>query len=232
MKLSKALYFKGSLNQGLAEKVEALDRRHYPDSLIEILEAVLLDQTSPRGLPLLMAAINCSGVDAGEEPQAAEVLWQGLLLTAILAAGKKPSDGLAAGLSYRFDTARLLLAADTLLTWPYEISACSGKGQSPVASLASSARQVLTELVSTGEGMSRLLNWNPLPVILTAGCPGKEPLELDGVPELASAFYLADLVRWLGSPSWLAGAVSQANKDAREKELSPRLEEVRNLLIG
>ena len=232
MSLSKAYLFRESLNQGLAEKVAALDRLHYPDSLIEIMEAVLLDQTCPRGLPLLAAAVECSGVDAGERPQAAEVIWQGLLLTALLAVEKRPADGLAAGLAYRFDNAHLLLAADTLLTWPFEFLAREANGPRAVAALSSGARGALSALAAIEGKFSALLEWNPLEALLAAGCPDKELSSVAGLPGLLRASYLADLERWLGSPSWLTGAVVKTRSSLDGETLAPRLDEVRALLMA
>jgi hypothetical protein len=232
MALSKAYQFRASLNQGLAEKVANLDHAHYPDSLVEIIEAVLLDVTCPRGLPLMASAIECSGVDAGEKPQAAEIVWQGLLLTAILAVGKKPADGLAAGLTYRFDTAHLLLAADTLLTWPFECMAAGGESVRPVAALSSGSRAALHSLASCGSQFSGLLDWEPLLALLSAGCPDKDLVSVAGLPELLRLSYLMDLERWLGGPSWLTAESGKLGQELAGAELSPRLAEVRELLLG
>lgn len=226
-----AYQFRESLNQGLAEKVAALDRNHYPDSLIEILEAALLDLSSPRGLPLLAAAVGESGADAGDGFQAAEVLWQGLLLTGLMAVGKKPGDGLAAGLAYRFDSAHLLLAADTMLTWPFEFFAQDGETKWQPSTLASGSHAALTALVAVGNKFASLLDWNPLGAFLAAGCPGRDLEAVDGLAELLRAAYIADLARWLGSPSWIAGAADRAYSALRGLELAPRLEEIRDMLL-
>lgn len=231
MKEAIAHQFRESLNQGLAEKVASLDRDHYPDSLIEILEAALIDSSSPRGMPLLAAAVNESGADAGEGFQAAEVLWQGLLLTGLMAVGKKPGDGLAAGLAYRFDSAHLLLAADTMLTWPFEFFTEDGDSTWQVSALASGSRTALISLAAVGDKFASLLDWDPLAAFLAAGCPGRDPAAVDGLPALLRAACIADLARWLGSPAWLAGAAEQAYSAIRGLELTPRLEEVRDMLI-
>lgn len=227
---ARAKGFLLSLNQGLAEKVAALDREHYPDSLIEIIEAVLLDQTSPRGLPLLAAAINRTGPDAGERVQAAEVILQGLLMTAVLAVGKNPSDGLAAGLAESYDSAHLLLAADTLLTWPFEFVDFAGFPADKSAELALAGRKSLDELAALGKGFRDMLDWQPLQGLLATLCP--ELAEDSGGPgdKLIRLAYLADLRRWLGLPRWLAGAFEQAARDAGGTALGDELNAVRVLL--
>ncbi|MBW7995239.1 MAG: hypothetical protein FVQ81_01460 [Candidatus Glassbacteria bacterium] len=230
-KPTKALLFRESLNQGLAEKVAGLDRDHYPESLIEIMEAVLLDQGCPRGLPLLAAGLIKSGPDAGEKPQAAEVLWQGLIMTALLAQEEPPVDGLAAGLTERFDSAHLLLAADTMLTWPFEFLTGGLTEPDSSAEMAAACRSALAGLAAADGGFAGLCQWEPLIIMLEPLCRGRDLRTVSGLRELAGAAYLADLSRWLARPDWLAKACDQATSGAGRADLSGGLAEVRALLF-
>ncbi len=228
---TKALLFRESLDQGLAEIVAGLDRKHYPDSLLEILEAVLLDISCPRGLPLLAFALGGAGAGAEQRSQMAEILWQGLLLTALLAADDDPSDGLAAGLSESYDTAHLLLAADTLLTLPFEL--CGGKsGADGAGRLAGCARTALDSLVGGGGESTRLGDWRPCEPLLAELCPGAGPEDLKESSALIELAYAGELSRWLGPRSWLKSMREGALKKSGGRGTRPALADVRELLVN
>jgi hypothetical protein len=227
----KALMFKESLNQGLAETVAALDREHYPESLLEIIEAVLLDLSCRRGLPLLAFAINGAGADAEQCYQSAEIVWQGMLLTALLTAEDDPTDGLVAGLAQGYDTAHLLLAADTLLTLPFEF--CTGKGDTVKAGqLAGCARRALENFDELGEEQSGLDGWRPLGFLLTELCPAASQSLLSKNSGLIDLAYATDLIRWLGPRPWLISRRDRTLKKSTSQNARPELLEVCSLLKG
>ena len=230
-KPTKALLFRESLDQGLAEIVAGLDREHYPDSLLEIIEAVLLDISCPRGFPLLAFALNGAGADAERCYQAAEILWQGLLLTALLAADDDPSDGLAAGLTESYDTAHLLLAADTLLTLPFEL--CSGEiGAAGAGRLAQCARSALDSLEGRGAEPAGLGCWRPYEPLLAELCPGAGQKDLKELSALIDLAYAGELSRWLGPRPWLKPMREQALKKSGKRGTRPALADVRELLAN
>ncbi len=230
-KPTKALLFRESLDQGLAETVAGLDREHYPDSLLEIFEAVLLDISCPRGLPLLAFALNGAGADAEQRYQMAEILWQGLLLTALLAADDDPADGLAAGLRESYDTAHLLLAADTLLTLPFEL--CSGEsGADGAGRLAGCARTALDSLVGMGGQPARLGDWRPYEPLLAELCPGAGQSDLKELSALIDLAYAGELSRWLGPRPWLKSMRERALKRSGRRGARPALADVGALLAN
>jgi hypothetical protein len=228
----KALMFKESLNQGLAETVAALDREHYPDSLLEIIEAVLLDRSCLRGLPLLAFAINRPGTDAEHCYQSAEIIWQGMLLTALLAVEEDdPADGLVAGLVQGYDKAHLLLAADTLLTLPFEFcTEESGTGRA--GRLACCARKVLESVDGLGGELTGLAGWRPLEPLLTELCPGVDQNVITKLSGLIDLAYASDLIRCLGPRQWLKSMRERALKAVARQNTRPELQDVCSLLNG
>ncbi len=227
----KAMMFKESLNQGLAETVAGLDREHYPDSLLEIIEAVLLDISCPRGLPLLAFALNGARADAEQCYHSAEILWQGMLLTALLADGRNPADGLAAGLTESYDTAHLLLAADTLLTLPFEF--CMGEGAtSNAARLAGCARKALESVDGLGAEVAGLERWRPFEFLLAELCPAAGQKDIKDLSGLISLAYASDLIRWLGPCPWLTSMRERAAKTPVRRDARPELQDVCSLLHG
>lgn len=232
-KTAKTRLFNDSLNQGLAETVAELDREHYPDSLVEIIEAVLLDVSCPRGVPLLAFALNEAEAEADAEQcyQSAEIIWQGMLMTALLAADKEPSDGLAAGLMESFDTAHLLLAADTLLTLPFEF--CGGEGGvGEAGQLAVCARSSLEALDGLGNELEGLGGWHPCEPLLTVLCPAARQKDIKELSGLISLAYASDLIRWLGPRPWLNSMRERALEKAGRQKNKPALAEVRELLAN
>lgn len=206
-----------------------LDREHYPESLLEIVEAVLLDISCPRGLPLLGFTLS-GGCEAAEHRcRAVEIIWQGMLMSAVLSCEEKSPDGLSAGLAQGYSRAHLLLTADTLLTLPFEIAG-DGGGIMSTGKLASAAREGLGTL-SGGEGkLDWLARWRPQSALLRVIGLEDGGAEKPGLNELSELVQSLELIRWLGPRKSLLEFRDRAAGELSRAAGDRRLLEVRDLL--
>ena len=152
-------------------------------------------------------------------------------MTALLVADDDPVDGLAAGLVQGYDTAHLLLAADTLLTLPFEF--CAGEsGPDRAGRLAGCARKALEGMDGRRDELAGLGGWRPYELLLTELCPGAGQGVISELSGLIYLAYATDLIRWLGPRPWLKSMRERALKTAGRRKTQPALADVRELLAN
>ena len=232
-----------SFEQSLEKSLAALDRSHYPPSLLKSMELILNPPRKPvRGLPLL---VECLAAEQGSKPRgqvlvAAEVLLRGFLLLAEMGLDRscRPETALGQSLGKHFSQAHLLLTADTMLTWPMELVAgetdSSGRSLVEVFSRMLGADKVLHRLDSAPPELEGLLSIEPVEALARAVTAGRD--KLGKVAVMAARWiYLREI------ESWFAVRISSAShemqmienrldKAADDSSSAPAMKQVSSLI--
>jgi hypothetical protein len=195
-----------SFERSLEKSLAALDRSHYPPSLLKSMELILNPPRKPvRGLPLL---VECLAAEQGSNPRgqvpvAAEVLLRGFLLLAEMGLDRscRPETALGQSLGKHFSQAHLLLTADTMLTWPMELVAGeTDSAGGPLVGIFSrllGADKVLDGLDSAQPDLEGLLSIQPVEALARAVTAGRD--ELGKVAVTAARWiYLREIESWFG----------------------------------
>ena len=193
--------FEAALDNFLA----ALDKEHYPDSLRESMTAVLKAPGAPRGLPLFLQNLAQSrGVNFPSGLLvASECLLRAFLLLAQLQIenNSKIEKSVSSRLSKKYSQAQLLLTADTLFTWPVELTAGETVSDSRPLSLslaeAFGINGCLAALDSTDASGAELMKLNPFMELIRA--LGISDIESNkGIRLTAQWLYCNELKHWFG----------------------------------
>jgi hypothetical protein len=205
----------------LEKSLAALDRSHYPESLLECMARVLETPDSLRGLPLL---VECLASEQGRKVPSrlitgAEVCLRGLLLLADLelAQSLRPDKSQSFSLEKKFPPAHLLLTVDTLFTWAIELAAGQADNNGrPLAGIFSNFPGVdgtLLGLDIAKPDLEGLLRVEPVGALAGAVLVG----EGLGEPAVLAArwIYLRELESWFG--------VSPGSSSAEKRDIEQRL---------
>jgi len=192
--------------RALQSCLEALDRVHYPETLVNSLEAVLLArQGGSRGVPLLIETLTWGEKrPSANRLVASECMLRGFLLLA--EAGLPETEvfekSLGRKLGAEFSQAQLLLTADTLFTWALELTAgeCDSSGKPLPGSLSFSMgiEGSLAGLDRARPTLAGLLDLDPVQGL--AGSFSAREAGADRVFRLVSRWiFLSELSLWFGS---------------------------------
>jgi hypothetical protein len=203
--------------RALDESLAGLDREHYPESLLACMSAALKGGARLRGVPLLLSCLSGTSEPDSRLRLAGESFLRAFLLTAWLAApeAERAGDGLGRRLAARFSPAELLLTADTLFTWPFELLAgFEERDVSPAARAARAlgAQGCLGELDAAGADLEGLPGLDP------AGGLARALIGL----ETGLTGFARDLSRWIycrEAEDWFGGLpkVTKSLEQAAEK---------------
>jgi len=191
--------------------LDALDREHYPLSLLESISAVLKAPGAPRGLPLFLqtTALPAESEFSSRLPVACESMLRAFLLIAQLQIENpgRVEASLCSRLSRKYSRAQLLLTADTLFTWPLELVAAervsAGGPLSAVLAETFGVNGCLAGLDSTEAGVAGLMELDPFTELGRA--LGISDIETSGAAGLAARWlYYNELAHWFG-PDKLIG---------------------------
>ena len=185
--------------------LDALDREHYPDSLLESTSAVLKAPGAPRGLPFFLqtTALPAESDFSSRLPVACESMLRAFLLIAQLQIENsgRVKASLCSRLSRKYSHAQLLLTADTLFTWPLELVAAervsSGGPLSAVLAETFGMSGCMAGLDSTEASVAGLMELDPFTELVRA--LGMSDIETDGAAGLAARWlYYNELAHWFG----------------------------------
>ncbi|MFC1614211.1 hypothetical protein ACFL5K_02825 [Gemmatimonadota bacterium] len=207
-----------NFEQALEKSLAALDRSHYPESLLECMGRVLTPPNSLRGLPLLVECLASRKVPSSLIT-GAEVFLRGLLLLADLELERsiRPDKSQSFNLGEKIPPAHLLLTVDTLFTWAIELAAGQAdNNERSFAGVFSSfpgVDGILLGLDIAQPDLEGLLGVEPVSALAGAVLVGKEL----GEPAALAArwIYLRELESWFG--------ISPGSSSAEMRDIEQRL---------